>query len=408
MDTRDKLNLLGQAARYDDCTALGSDAVAEGRGLFAPETGEPPPGRDMFPCVSHLTTPWGERKATLKVLQTSACQNNCNYCAFRAGRDIRRAHLTSDELARSFDLMYRAGVVESLFLSSGVIGTTRTMDEMLATTELVRLKYGFRGYIHLKLLPGAEAAHIARAVELADRVSTNLEGPTPERLAVLAPQKRMDELVGPLRAAAQLIHKQRGQTSVRSPADSWRLTPDPWGHARLGMSTQFVVGPAGESDRELLGTAQMLYREVRLSRAYYSAFNPVRHTPLEGAPRTDPRREHRLYQADWLLRFYNFSADELPFDADGLLSAEMDPKAAWAQAHPERFPVEVNAAPLPELLRVPGIGPHSARAIVQARRQDKLRELGDLRKLGARADRAASYVTLAGKRPPFQPPLPFS
>jgi predicted DNA-binding helix-hairpin-helix protein len=173
------------------------------------------------------------------------------------------------------------------------------------------------------------------------------------------------------------------------------------------MSTQFVVGPAGESDRELLETSQMLYREVRLSRAYYSAFNPVRHTPLEGVAPTHPTREHRLYQADWLLRFYSFTAGELPFDAAGLLSQEIDPKAAWAQAHPERFPIEVNAAPLTELLRVPGIGPTSARAIVQARRQGKLRELGDLRKLGARADRAASFVTLAGKRPPYQPPLPF-
>lgn len=414
MDTRDKLNLLGQAAHFDDCTALGPDAVAEGRGFFAPESPASQPGRDMFPCVSHVVTPWGERKAVLKVLQTSACQNNCNYCAFRAGRDMRRAHLTADELARSFDLMYRAGVVDGLFLSSGVIGTTRTMDEMLATTELVRLKYGFRGYIHLKLLPGAEDAHIARAVELADRVSANLEGPTQERLAVLAPQKTMADLIGPLRVAAGIIG--RGDSS-RAPAwagaragTSTRAGTRPAptiGHARLGMSTQFVVGPAGESDRELLSTVQMLYREVRLVRAYYSAFRPVRDTPLESAAPTDPTREHRLYQADWLLRFYGFSASELPFDPQGQLSQEIDPKAAWAEAHPERFPIEVNAAPLPELMRIPGIGPASARAILQARRQAALREIGDLRKLGARADRAAPFVTLVGKRPPYQPPLPF-
>ena len=173
------------------------------------------------------------------------------------------------------------------------------------------------------------------------------------------------------------------------------------------MSTQFVVGPAGESDRDLLSTAQMLYRELRLARAYYSAFTPVRDTPLEGEPPTDPQREFRLYQADWLLRYYHFSADELPFDPAGQLRTDVDPKAAWAQKHPERFPVEVNAAPLDELLRVPGVGPTSARAIVQARRGGKLAEIGDLRKLGARADRAAPYVTLAGRRPPYQPPLPF-
>jgi len=405
MDTREKLDLLGQAARYDDCTVLNADEAVDGRGFFAPAPVDPrPPSRDMFPCVSHVTTPWGQRKAVLKVLQTSACQNNCNYCAFRAGRDIRRAHLSPDELARSFDLMYRAGVVDGMFLSSGIIGTTRTMDEMLATTELVRQKYGFRGYIHLKVLPGAEAAHIARAVELADRISVNLEGPTQERLAALAPQKAMADLIGPLRTAAEIIRARRRDSSW--PANVGARPASRIGETRLGMSTQFVVGPAGESDRELLSTVQMLYREVRLARAYYSAFSPVTNTPLEGVMPTHPTREHRLYQADWLLRYYSFGAEELPFDADGQLSQEIDPKAAWAQAHPERFPIEVNAAPLPELLRIPGIGPTSAKAIVQARRQANLRELGDLRKLGARADRAAPFVTLAGQRPPYQPPLP--
>jgi len=414
MDIRERLNLLGQAARYDDCSASAPDVIAGGRGFFAPETSASPDPR-VLPCISHLHTPDGQCKATLKVLQTSACQNNCNYCAFRAGRDIRRTHVTPDELAHSFDLMYRAGLVESLFLSSGVMGTNRTMDEMLATTELIRDKYGFRGYIHLKLLPGAEAAHIERAVELADRVSANLEAPTPGALAALAPLKRMEALVGPLHIAAEII---RRNLSAGSPVDRteeigsrapWRgrrADGDKIGHARLGMSMQFVVGPAGESDRELLSTAQMLYREIRLTRAYYSAFSPVRDTPLENVTPTDPRREFRLYQADWLLRFYRFSLDELPFGNDGQLSQEIDPKAAWAQAHPERFPVEINAAPLPELLRVPGIGPTSARAIVQARRQGTLREIGDLRKLGARADRAAPFVLLAGQRPPHQPLLP--
>ena len=284
-----------------------------------------------------------------------------------------------------------------MFLSSGIIGTTRTMDEMLATTELVRQKYGFRGYIHLKVLPGAEAAHIARAVELADRISVNLEGPTQERLAALAPQKAMADLIGPLRIAAEIIRRAGGGfvrlQGTRPSAGPENLQPYVGG-VRLGMSTQFVVGPAGESDRELLATVQMLYREVRLARAYYSAFSPVKNTPLEGVMPTHPTREHRLYQADWLLRYYNFGAEELPFDADGQLSQEIDPKAAWAQAHPERFPIEVNAAPLPELLRIPGIGPTSAKAIVQARRQANLRELGDLRKLGARADRAVPFVTL--------------
>ncbi len=416
MDTREKLNLLGQAAAYDDCVALTTtDVVAEGRGLFAATSDAPPAGRDLFPCVSHFTTPSGQRKAFLKVLQTSACENNCNYCAFRAGRDIRRGHLPPDELARSFDLMYRAGVVEGLFLSSGVMGTHRTMDEMLATVELARGKYGFRGYIHLKLLPGAQAAHIERSVALADRVSANLEAPTPAALAALAPLKRMETLVEPLRLAAEFAARnltpnpspgRRGEVGSPLPAQGRGAGGDRWGHARFGLSTQFVVGPAGESDRELLATAQMLYREIRLARTYYSAFSPVTQTPLEHVAPTDPRREFRLYQADWLLRFYGFSVADLPFDAAGGLSQAVDPKLAWAEAHPERFPIEVNTAALLDLLHVPGIGPTSARAILQARRQAGLRELGDLRKLGARADRAAAFVTLAGKRPPYQPPLP--
>jgi predicted DNA-binding helix-hairpin-helix protein len=326
-------------------------------------------------------------------LQTSACRNDCRYCAFRAGRDFRRASFAPDELARAFDLMQRAGVVEGMFLSSGVVNTAHSMDEMLATAEVLRGRYQFRGYVHLKILPGAEAAQITRAVELADRVSVNLEGPTPDRLAALAPQKRMEELIVPLQTAARLIREQRG---LRNPVV---------GHGRLGMSTQFVVGPAGESDRELLGTAQRLYKVLRLSRAYYSAFNPVAGTPLENEPPTDPRREFRLYQADWLLRYYGFSVEDLPFDASGQLNQAVDPKTAWAKAHPEHYPVEVNRAPLPDLLRVPGIGPTSARAILAARRQGVLQELGDLRRLGARVTRASPYVLLAGKRPPCQLPL---
>ena len=389
MDVRDKLNLLGQAAQYDDRMS---------RGLFAPKDGDEQPIRDLAPCISHLTTPDGRRKPILKVLQTSACQHNCRYCAFRAGRDFRRATFKPDELARAFDLMYRSGVVDGLFLSSGVIGTARTMDEMIATTELIRDRYAYRGYIHLKLLPGAEAAQIERAVALADRVSVNLEAPTPEALALLAPQKQLGSLTGPLFTAHELVRELRARDGRRASAP---------GGVGLGMSTQFVVGPAGETDRELLSMAQSLYRKAGLSRAYYSAFTPVSRTPLENAAPTDPKREFRLYQADFLLRRYGFSTEELPFDARGRLDEALDPKAAWARAHPERFPLEVNLASPVELMRVPGIGPVSAQAIVQARRSGAIRGLEHLRRLGARADQAAPYILLAGTRPPYQPPLPF-
>jgi predicted DNA-binding helix-hairpin-helix protein len=342
--------------------------------------------------------PDGRRKSILKVLQTSACQHNCRYCAFRAGRDLRRATFQPDELARAFDLMYRSGVVDGLFLSSGVIGTARTMDAMIATTELIRGRYAYRGYIHLKLLPGAEAAHIERAAVLADRVSANLEAPTPETLAVLAPQKQLESLTGPLLTAHQFIRELRARDGGTTSAP---------GSAKLGMSTQFVVGPAGETDRELLSMAQTLYRRAGLSRAYYSAFTPVSRTPLEDAAPTDPKREFRLYQADFLLRRYGFTTEELPFDPRGRLDETLDPKSAWARAHPERFPLEVNRASPADLMRVPGIGPVSALAIVQARRSGTIRGLDQLRRLGARADQAAPFILLAGTRPPYQPPLPF-
>lgn len=422
MDLRERVALLSEAASFDDAVtnerevaaptdrAPAYDEESDGRGLFAPETAATPHSR-VLPCVSHHTTPDGQRRAVLKILQTSACENNCNYCAFRVGRDTRRAHIISDEMARSFDLMHRAGLVEGMFLSSGIIGTNRTMDEMLATAELARNKYGFVGYIHLKILPNAEAAHVEAAVKLADRVSVNLEGPTQERLTALAPKKRMEELMAPLREAARIrrnliaagVLPRRGERDGQ-PTDP-RAKPR-WGNARLGLSTQFVVGPAGESDRELLTVVNSLYRELGMSRAYYSAFRPVKRTPLETVAPTDPAREHRLYQADWLLRFYGFAAAELPFDAADQLRTDIDPKAAWARAHPEQFPIEVNHAPLNVLLRIPGIGPQSARAIIEARRIAPLREIGDLKRLGARGDHAAPYVLLGGKRPPYQPPLP--
>ena len=413
MDVRERLALLSRSAVYDDLTAPGCEPVDDGRGLFAPAGDDRPIDTRVLPCVSHLATPDGQRRAILKVLQTSACENDCRYCAFRAGRDTRRTHLTPDEMARSFDLMVRAGLVEGLFLSSGVMGVNRTMDEMLATVELVRNKYGFHGYVHLKLLPGAEAAHVEAAVRLADRVSANLEGATPERLAKLAPKKQTEALMAPLRNAAHMRRRLMESGEIPSRRDRWSqgrpANTGPvrrWGNAWLGLSTQFVVGPAGESDRELLTTVQTLYDELHLSRTYYSAFTPVARTPLEGEPRTSPLREHRLYQADWLLRFYRFSAGELLFDLAGQLRTDVDPKAAWAAAHPEYFPIEVNRAPLAQLLRIPGIGPHSAGAIIEARRVAPLRETGDLRRLGARADQAAPYVLLDGKRPPYQPPLP--
>jgi predicted DNA-binding helix-hairpin-helix protein len=237
-------------------------------------------------------------------------------------------------------------------------------------------------------------------------------------IGVAEAQKQMKELIEPLQIAASFIREHRrpcdppagasptawvgsqirSRIGSRTGLEKTRGMSE-FGHGRLGISTQFVVGPAGESDRELLEAGERLYRQMSLARAYYSAFNPVAGTPFEDEPPTDPRREFRLYQADWLLRYYGFSVQELRFDALGQLDQAVDPKTAWAEAHPERFPVEVNRAPLPELLRVPGIGPVSGRAIIAARQHSALRELGDLRRLGVHVARASPYVLLAGNRP---------
>lgn len=395
-DLYEKVSLLGQSAQYDLCAANGRPTPLPhqgGQANAARVPVQPPiassiPARDLSDSVATVVGQGGRPVPLLRVLQTSACEKNCYYCPFRAGRRFRRATLEPEELAAAFDKMQRKGLVEGLFLSSGIVGTVRTMDRMLATVELVRKKYQWRGYIHLKLLPSAEEAQIERAAQLADRLSLNLEAPNEVRLAHLAPKKDFAQgLVEPLERAWQIVRRLRHN-----------------GHnvTTAGSTTQFVVGPAGESDQELLNTSQRLYRQVGLRRAYYSAFNPVSDTPLEGADPTPPLREYRLYQADFMLRQYGFGVDELPFDQQGNLPMGQDPKQAWAQAHPDQFPVEVNRASQTALLRVPGIGPLSAAAIVRARRQGPLRDLNDLRKLGARVDQAAPYLLLNGRRAPHQ------
>ncbi len=378
----DKVNLLGQQAQYDLCEAQGRPAPAA---TSAAPSGHIP---DITDSISTVVGAGGKAVPLLKILQTSACEKNCYYCPFRAGRRMRRATLTSDDLAAAFNQMVQKRLVEGLFLSSGIIGTVRTMDRMLETVELVRNRYGWRGYIHLKILPNAEEAQIERAAQLADRLSVNLEAPNEERLARLAPKKDFDHgLVEPLERAWAIVRRLRNAGQQVTSA---------------GATTQYVVGPAGESDQELLLTSQRLYRQVGLRRAYYSAFSPVEDTPLQDEQATAPLREHRLYQADFLLRQYGFDAKELPFDPSGNLSLERNPKESWAAAHPEFFPLEINRASQSALLRVPGIGPHSAAAIMQARRSTGLRTLDDLRKLGVRADHVAPYVLISGRRPEHQ------
>lgn len=372
MDTRQKIELLGRSAQYDLCgQACGTEAARVRDDL----------DRWIYPAV----LPDGKKINLLKVLLTNACENDCYYCANRASRNFRRISFTPEELAHTFDQMHRKGLVRGLFLSSGVCNAARTMDRMIATVELVRHRYAFPGYVHLKILPGATFAHVERAVQLANRVSVNLEAPNPERLARIAPPKDFNaHLVQPLRWANRLIKEGQGQ------------------RASVSQTTQFVVGASDETDRELLSTTARLYREVGLARVYFSAFQPIIDTPLEDHPPTPPLREHRLYQSDFLFRQYGFTFEDLVFDDAGNLPSQADPKLTWAQAHPERFPVEVNHASREELLRIPGIGPTSASRILNLRQRGSFCELSDLRQIGAVARRAAPFILLNGKQPPFQ------
>ena len=340
--------------------------------------------------VSHALMPNGKRISLLKTLLTSACERNCCYCPFRAGRDYQRATLRPDEMAGAFMSLNRSGIVQGLFLSSGVAGgSRRTQDQIIATAEILRKKHQFTGYVHLKLMPGAEKAQVERAMQLSNRVSLNLEAPNAQRLERLAPGKTfMEELIHPLRWVDEIRRTQPAQLG--------------WNGRWPSMTTQFVVGAVGESDLELLSTTERLHQQLHLGQAYFSAFKPVRDTPFEELPAESPNRELHLYQASFLLRDYGFNVEELPFDLKGNLPARSDPKAAWAEINLKDTPVEINRANREELLRIPGIGPKTADAILHFRRFGKLKSIEDLRRIGLSSTKSSAYILLDGMKPMVQ------
>lgn len=372
MDATAKLKLLGPPTCFEAAEEVG--------------VGQSPTRQadELSGAIHNAVMPGGKRIALLKTLLTSACERDCAYCAFRAGRDCRRATFSPDELARLFVQLHQKGIAEGVFLSSGVAGGgPRTQDRIIATAEILRRRYDFRGYIHLKVMPGAERDQIAAAMRLANRVSVNLEAPNTERLARLAPHKVFDE---------ELLQRLRWIEEIRREAPG----------KQPSSTTQFVVGAADESDVELLTTTEFLFRQTGIARAYFMAFTPVRDTPLAHHPPTPPERERRLYQSSFLLRDYGFTVEELPFDVRGNLPLDADPKLAWARQHLVCAPVEINSAGRRELLRVPGIGPKGAERILRERRRGKIRDLSDLRALRVVADRAAPFILLDGRRPPRQ------
>jgi predicted DNA-binding helix-hairpin-helix protein len=340
--------------------------------------------------LSSAAMPNGKRITMLKTLLSSACERNCYYCPFRAGRDFRRATFQPDEFARLFMYLHKAGAVQGIFLSSGVFGGgVQTQDQLLATAEILRQNYQYQGYLHLKIMPGVQKEQLAQAMRLADRVSVNLEAPNDSRLQKLAPKKQfMQELMQPLHWAAEIRRE-------LSPHQAWKGR---W----ASTVTQFVVGAVGDTDVEILSTTENLHHQAGLTRAYFSAFSPISDTPLEDHPPTPQIRQNRLYQASFLLRDYGFTLEDLPFQGQGDLPLNDDPKTAWAQTHLQKHPIEINQASREELLRIPGIGPKSVEIILSARRERLLRDLSVLGKMGILAKRAAPYILLDGKRPERQ------
>jgi predicted DNA-binding helix-hairpin-helix protein len=347
---------------------------------------------NRFP-VTYAHLPNGRTIPLLKTMQTSVCENDCNYCCFRSARDTPRASLTPDELASAVVKLTRAGIAKGLFLSSGLAGGgVRTQDKLIATAEILRQKYHYREYLHLKIMPGAEKDQIFRAMQLADRVSINLEGANESSLNKLAPHKFFfEELLRPL----QIIEDIRSSTP---PHLAWK-------RAWPSSCTQFVVGAVGESDIDLLQTTHQLQAHFKITRAYYSNFSPVRNTPFEHLPPSNPWRQHRLYQAFFLLRDYQFDFEELPFSTTGNLSLEKDPKLLWAEIHLRHTPMEINTADYAQLLRIPGIGAISAKKIIQIRNYGKIRDIQTLSKMGISTSRASPFILLDGWRPAYQPGL---
>lgn len=365
MDTLQKIRTLSQSAQYDLACACGGTGRV--RGID---------DRWIYPAA----LPGGQSVFLLKVLLSNACAHDCRYCVNRASHSFRRTTFSAEELAGSFIQLWERGRVGGLFLSSGIVGgSDRTMERMIKTVEIIRLKHRFRGYIHLKILPGASYSLVERSVQLATRVSVNLEAPSGKRLNRIATGKDFQsDLMLRMQWARDLIAGRDGRGSK-------------------SQTTQFVVGAAEETDREILEQTEHLYRGMDLARVYFSAFQPIQGTPLEERPPAPPLREHRLYQADFLLRKYGFRFTELIFDRSGNLFETADPKTVWARNHPDFFPLEVNRAGSEELLRVPGIGPASVKRIITSRMSNRFHHLEELKGSGVWTRRAAPYLLINGR-----------
>jgi predicted DNA-binding helix-hairpin-helix protein len=343
--------------------------------------------------IRHLRPSPGTRMSLLRILMTNACSFNCHYCPMRRDRPMPRTLLKPEELVRIFLGAHRRGWCQGLFVTTGIPGRpVHVMDELIKALELLRERHRFGGYIHVKLVPGAERSQIERLTALASRVSLNFEAACGASLAQIAPDKSFPVTLDAFQQVRRLVLLERQAQADGKPKDPVH----PGGTA--GMTMQFVVGATPDTDRTLLDTIADLQAGGGVHHAHFSAFRPISDTPMESVPATPALREHRLYQATYLMGDYGFSADEVVYEPGGNLPLAVDPKTAWALAHPERFPVEVSSASYEALVRVPGIGPAVARRIVTERGGTVLRGLADLRKLGAVTTRAGGFLTLRGRR----------
>ena len=382
MTLMEKLQILADAAKYDvACTSSGIDRKSGGQGI----------GNSIAAGICHSFSGDGRCISLLKVLYTNECVYDCKYCLNRASNDIMRTSFTPEEISRLTIEFYRRNYIEGLFLSSGVKGSPdETMVELIRSVEILREHYHFRGYIHLKAIPGASPELIRRAGYLADRMSVNLELPTAEGLKRLAPHKSRGTILRPMKQIQ--LHREANKEELAVYRHAPRFAP-------AGQSTQMIVGASGESDFQIISAAESLYRNFSLKRVFYSAFVSVNEDKaLPVLPQGPPLlREHRLYQADWLLRFYGFKAEELLSERRPNFNLFLDPKCDWAVGHLEFFPVEINRADYRTLLRVPGIGEKSARRIVGARRYHSL-DFHDLKNMGVVLKRAVYFITCSGRQ----------
>ena len=385
MTTQEKLEILADAAKYDaSCASSGAKRSGNGQGV----------GHSDGMGICHSYTPDGRCVSLLKILLTNVCTYDCVFCVNRVSSDIRRARFTPEEVVNLTLDFYKRNYIEGLFLSSGIIQSPDyTMEQLISVAKQLRQIHKFGGYIHLKAIPGASQALIDEAGLVADRLSANIELPTQADLVQLAPEKKSTVIESTMSQIA--VRKEENEEDRKKS----RLAPK---FAAAGQSTQMVVGATPTTDRQILSTATHLYGQYKLRRIYYTGFSPYPEAdarlPLKPAPLI---REHRLYQSDWLMRFYGFQASELTTDANPELSLTEDPKTTWAKTHPEFFPVDVNTAPRESLLRVPGIGYRNVERILNIRRYHTL-TTEDLRKLHVRLGNASPYLITADHLPSMQ------